>query len=150
VPVFTLPVSDQIKEELLFWRRDYEAFDRIWFRSGALEIQAYRLMADPRSDLSQEGRRLCREMEESTCIPTFYYLMRYWSRSRNEEERLCPGCGKDWKALEPEFGERFSRFHFKCDPCRLVSHVGKSAEGVRRARIGEYVPPKPTSRKTKP
>ncbi|RYD20625.1 MAG: nucleic acid-binding protein [Verrucomicrobiaceae bacterium] len=149
VPLFALPVTDRIKEGLYGWQREYRALDRIWMESGSLEKQAYRQLAGPLSDLSEEGRRLCREVEDATGVPTFYYLMRYWARSVGEEDRPCPGCGKAWRRPGDRTGKGFHDFDFSCDPCRLVSHVGKSVEGARLARIGEYVPPKPSSRKRK-
>ncbi len=57
-------------------------------RSGAVEIPAYRQLADPNSLLSEDGRRLCREVESRTGIPTFYYLLRYWGRSKDDDERF--------------------------------------------------------------
>ncbi len=143
VPLFALPVSDQIKEDLYRWQNEYRELDSVWMRSGPVEMPAYRQLADPRSALSEEGRRLCREIENATGLPTFYYLMRYWGRSKGEEERVCPGCGEGWKASEPEYGEKFHQFHFKCESCRLVSHVGNSADG-RHARIGEFIARAPT------
>ncbi len=145
VPLFTLPVSDQIKEDLYGWQKSYTRLDGVWMESGPLEIPAYRQLADPRSTLSEDGRRLCREIENTTKIPTFYYLMRYWGRSRGEDERLCPGCGKGWRTSESEYGGNFYQFYFKCESCRLVSHLGKATDGARRARIGEFVPRAPSA-----
>jgi predicted nucleic acid-binding Zn ribbon protein len=136
LPFFALPVSDHIKENLYCWQRSYRSLDGIWLESGPLELRAYRQLADPRSALSEEGRTLCQEIERATGVPTFYYLMRYWGRSKGEETRPCPGCGNDWSTSESEFAGEFHRFHFKRDACRLVSHVGKDTNG-RRARIGE-------------
>ena len=139
MPLFTLPVPDQIKEDLYSWQKDYRELDSVWMRSGPVEMPAYRQLAVPCSDLSVDGRRLCREIENATGIPTFYYLMRYWGRPKGEDDRSCPGCGEGWKASESEseYGEKFHQFHFKCEPCRLVSHKGKGADG-RHARIGEF------------
>lgn len=138
VPLFALPVSDQIKEDLHNWQRSYCRLDGVWMESGPLEMPAYRQLADSSSELSEEGRNLCREIEVATGIPTFYYLLRYWARPKGENERLCPGCGIAWKTSEPELWGEFHQFHFKCDACRLVSHLGKDSNG-RRARIGEHV-----------
>ena len=33
-----------------------------------------------------------------------------------------------------------SQFDFKCDRCRLVSHLGDSTDGGRHTRIGEFDP----------
>lgn len=143
VPLFTLPVSDTIKEDLYGWQRSYRELDGVWMGSGPLEVAAYRQLADPRSVLAEDGRRLCGEIESGTGIPVFYYLMRYWGRSRGEEGRVCPGCGNDWRTSEPGSGRKFHQFHFKCEACRLVSHLGKSTDGGRHARIGEFVAPCP-------
>ena len=142
VPLFTLPVSDQVKEDLYGWQKSYRELDDVCMTSGPAEMPAYRQLVDPRSELSDDGRRLCREIENVTGIPTYYYLIRYWGRSMGEDERNCSGCGEGWKASEPEYGEKFHQFHFKCESCRLVSHVGKATDG-RHARIGEFIPTAP-------
>ena len=140
VPLFSLPVSDQIKDDVYCWQKNYKDFDSVWMGSGALEVPAYRQMAELRSDLSEEGRRLCRETEEGTGIPTFYYLVRYYAWAKDEADRPCPGCGRAWRTTEPEQGGKFHQFHFRCEPCRLVSHLGVSSDGARLARIGDFVP----------
>jgi predicted nucleic acid-binding Zn ribbon protein len=139
VPLYRLPVSDLVKDDLYGWQRSYRNLDDVWMNSGPLEMPAYRQLADPRSDLSEEGRKLCLEIETATGIPTFYYLMRYWRHSKGESERLCPGCGRGWKTSAPKIGGQFHQFDFRCEACRLVSHLGKDFDGSRRARIGEFV-----------
>lgn len=139
IPVFTLPVAFEHKEQLYSWQRSYYHHDNIWLGSGALEIGAYRQLADPASELAEQGRDLCREIETATRVPTFYYLMRYWGRPNGEDQRLCPGCGAAWRAEGPrEAPAPFWQFHFKCDRCRLVSHLGVSTDGGRHTRIGEF------------
>jgi predicted nucleic acid-binding Zn ribbon protein len=66
-------------------------------------------------------------------------LHRYYARRSGEESRPCPGCGRRWavRTLEDQ-GKRFRDFFFRCDRCRLVSHLGDSIEGARLARIGEW------------
>lgn len=139
VPLFTLPVSDQIKESLCRWQGSYREHDNIWLESRALEIPAYRQLADPNSELSEDGRGLCREIETGTGIPTFYYLMRYWGRPKGEDKRVCPGCGGAWRTSASADEKTFREFHFRCDSCRLVSHLGVSTDGGRHARIGEFL-----------
>jgi len=139
VPSFTLPVTDEIKENLDQWQRSYSGHDQIWMESGALELPAYRQMADVNSALSVEGRRLCAAVENGTGIPTFYFLARYYARTKGEDERLCPGCGSHWRtSAEGPPDAKFCRFQFKCDPCRLISNLGVSTDGARLARIGEF------------
>jgi predicted nucleic acid-binding Zn ribbon protein len=96
-------------------------------------------LADPDSELAQQGRNLCRRIEIGTGIPTYYYLARYWAREKGEEDRLCPGCGNMWKVEGlKELPERFYHFDFRCDNCRLVSHLGVSLDGGNYVRIGEF------------
>jgi predicted nucleic acid-binding Zn ribbon protein len=138
IPLFSLPVTDQIKESLYHWQRSYRELDGVWLGSGAVEIPAYRQLADPNSELAEEGRRLCKEIEISTGISTFYFLMRYWGRARGEDERGCPGCGGTWRTSVEGTDNPFQEFHFRCEPCRLVSHLGPATGGGRHTRIGEY------------
>ena len=91
IPMFLLPISFERKEELYSWQRSYYHHDNIWLGSGALEIGAYRQLADPNSELAQEGRELCRAIQTAVGIPTFYYLMRYWGRSSGEEPKALSG-----------------------------------------------------------
>lgn len=144
VPVFSLPLAEQQKSDLYSWQNGYSDHDKIWIGSGKLEIPAYRQLADPESELSASGKDLCREIESATGVPTFYYLMRFWGRSRSEKKRPCPGCGKQWKADRNEGSPaRFWHFDFKCEPCRLVSHLADCSESRNLAKIGEYRGKKP-------
>jgi predicted nucleic acid-binding Zn ribbon protein len=141
VPVFMLPISFEDKERLYMWQRSYYHHDHVWLESSALEVEAYRQLADPESELSVEGRDLCGRIESATGVPTYYFLMRYWSRRiRDEAQRRCPGCGKAWRVERPEESpKRLWHFDFKCDRCRLVSDQGVSMDGGRNTRIGEFV-----------
>ena len=145
IPYFTLPITDQDKETIYFWTSRYRDHDRIWLDSHDLSMPAYRLLAEPDSSLSIEGRRCCSVIEKATGIPTYYYLTRYYGREVAEEkQRRCPGCGKPWLAEHPEkkfgdvFGEvlTFWKFDFMCKKCRLVSH-GAPNVNLRYAKIGE-------------
>jgi predicted nucleic acid-binding Zn ribbon protein len=138
IPIFTLPLTFEQKEQLYFWRRNYYDHDNIWMGSGALEIGAYRQMADPEQPLAEHGRDLCQAIEAATGVTTYYYLQRYRARLKGEDQRLCPGCGAAWKVENfPEPPKRFWHFDFKCDHCRLVSHLGVSTDGGRHTKIGE-------------
>ena len=139
VPVYRLPLSYQQRDYLVRWTRNYRDHDSIWVGSGKLEIGAYREMADPRSELSREGREHCRTIETATGIPTYYYLFRYHGRLK-ETLRRCPLCGGAWWVRSPKGLTRFSQFNFRCKPCRLVSNIASSIgddEDERLAVIGE-------------
>lgn len=96
-----LPVSSQINDDIYGWERVYRQYDRIWLDCGVFEIPVYKQLADPKSELSDEGRQICSAVEEATGVPTYYYLMRYWCRKTGENQRRCPACGNKWR-VEPK------------------------------------------------
>ena len=139
IPVYLLPISDQDRQGLYSWAGSYKDLDNVWLASGALEIPAYKQLADPTSDLSVTGRELCVRIENATKKPTYYYLTRYWGRNDGEATRPCPLCGGEWRLSDQnEDMTPFHKFQFKCDGCRLVSRIADSYEDERHARIGEY------------
>jgi predicted nucleic acid-binding Zn ribbon protein len=139
IPVYLLPISEQDRRDLYSWAGSYKHLDNVWLASGALEIPAYKQLADPTSELSVAGRKLCASIEKATQKPTFYYLERYWGRSDGEATRVCPLCGGEWRLSDQNADMApFHKFQFKCDSCRLVSHIADSYDDQRHARIGEY------------
>jgi predicted nucleic acid-binding Zn ribbon protein len=138
IPVYLLPIPDQDRRDIYSWAGSYKHLDNIWLHSGALEIPAYKQLADPESELSVTGRELCARIEKATEKPTFYYLMRYWGRNDGEATRPCPLCGGEWRISDQNADTApFHKFPFKCDGCRLVSRIAVSFEDERHARIGE-------------
>ena len=134
VPIFLLPVSEQIKNDLVRWQDSYALHDRMWLASGTLEMAAYRELTLLDSELSEDGRQLCRGLENATRVPTYYFLMRYYSHPTEEFSRRCPGCDGKWRTKAPE-ESRFQDWHFRCKRCRLVSNAGVEVN-PRAARIG--------------
>lgn len=134
-----LPISSEIRENLYNWERTYRQYAHIWIDSGVLEIPVYKQLANPNSELSNEGRKICSAVEEATSVPTYYYLMRFWGRRNGENQRKCPVCGNKWDVESKEIkNEQFWDFHFQCHECRLVSHEATVCDDERHARIGEY------------
>jgi len=136
IPLYLLPISVETRDYLTRWVEAYQDHDSIWIGSGALEISAYKQLADPQSELCMEGREYCQEIEKVTGKPTYFYLMRYYGRKKGEENRLCPCCGKSW-AVKKAFGPIKRPFEFRCKKCRLVSHSAVD-DNERYAHIGEY------------
>ncbi len=122
IPLYKIPATDGRGEytDLLGWQEDYQACDTLWIHSGTGERFGTRQMSDINSSLSKEGREICAEIEEATGKPTFYYLHRWLMNPswKKERARRGPGCGGEWFLEEP-----WHNFDFKCEPCRLVSHV---------------------------
>lgn len=142
IPIFLLLGEHQRREEIFFWQQEYKTYDQAWMQSGALEKIAYKQLATPDSELAKTGQKICKYIEDVTDIPTYYYVMRYWGRKKNEDARLCPACGQKWSIDTDAEVNVFYNFTFKCDPCRLVSHLAVSYEDERHAIIGEWRPSK--------
>jgi len=139
IPLYLLPITQHTRESIYFWARSYNYHDNIWLGSAALEIPAYKQLADPISDLSVTGRELSADVERATKTPTFYFMHRYWGRNDGEAVRPCPVCGGKWHSSETATDRQpFHRFHFRCKRCRLVSHCADSYDDERHARIGEF------------
>jgi len=141
IPLYRVPITDMERDYTSSWLWQYKAFDAVWISSGELEIQAYRILAEPDSECSKRGREICLAIEKATGVPTYFYLKRYYGRNGDEEKkRLCPCCGKSWfvKRLEKKDGEStpFWEFDFQCKKCRLVSHFAPDVN-LRYAKIGE-------------
>jgi len=122
VPLYRLPNFAHI-EGLLFWQGDYKACDTLQIGCTTGERFALREMDRADSTLSRNGRDLCKTIEESSGIPTYYYLHKYYGRSHAQEwKRRCPSCVGPWlmpKRIEPIFD-------FRCDRCRLLSNIAFS------------------------
>lgn len=139
IPLYLLPITPQLREELYFWSLATIEHDKICLGCGELEIPAYKQLANPTSELSTTGRELCDEVTQATKKPTFYYLQRYWGRNSGEAKRLCPTCGSKWHtSVGSDDKQPFHHFHFRCKKCHLVSHRAVSYDDERHARIGEF------------
>lgn len=139
IPLYLLPIPHQERGYICDWANQYRALDSLWIGSGALEMVAYRELAEPGSDLSTTGRAICMTIERAIRKPVYYRLTRQFGRSeRLEKQRLCPGCGRPWFRSEgaDEWPER--SIGFLCAPCRLVSNDWGWGQGGRHARIGEW------------
>lgn len=146
-----LPIDDVLRDEICEWATAWCSHDRLFFGGGPLEIPAYHQLADPFSELMSEGRRLAARIEDAVGVMVYSYLLRHWGLMEGESARICPGCGRQWVAAGSPLPSRepFHRFHFRCDACRLVSHVAAICEDSDLAQIGCFDPartisPRPT------
>jgi predicted nucleic acid-binding Zn ribbon protein len=141
IPLYRVPITDKEREKVHFWQQYYHECNNIWQEDSKLTIDAYRMLADPESELSKQGRELCLVIEKATGIPTYYYLTRFFGRKHEEEiQRKCPCCGNSWAVKQPQQtskSELFCHFYFQCQPCRLVSHLANGNINLRYAKIGE-------------
>jgi predicted nucleic acid-binding Zn ribbon protein len=118
--------------------RQYKRYDHLQLDCGPLEVEAYRQLADPASVLGIAGRELAREVERATKLPTYYYLLRYWGWADREGERRCPDCGGPWKNQGARSPSGLGWFDFRCEQCRLVSHVATSFDDDGHPEIGSF------------
>lgn len=119
VPLYRVPHTGEHGDydDIRYWVGRYQALDDLWIYSGVGEQFAYRQLSRHDSDLSQLGRSICRRIERKSGLPTYYYLYRWYGRSRaSERRRKCPGCGGKW-LIEPSWLQN----DFRCNRCRLVS-----------------------------
>ena len=140
LPLYLLPIEDESRRALTRWMAQYKRYDHLQLDCGPLEVEGYRQLADPASELANEGRELARDVERATRLPTYYYLMRYWGwTARDEAERLCPGCGQPWKNPGDRTSSGLAWFDFRCEPCRLVSHIASSSDDADgHPQIGSF------------
>lgn len=121
VPLYRIP-RNKTREHaaVLDWKSNYRACDTLQMNCGVGERFGTRQMSDPMSELSRSGLKVCKEIQDLTNCPTYYFLHRASGRSRAAEaRRKCPICGGPWLLEAPLHG----KFDFKCDHCRVLSNV---------------------------
>ncbi|HEV7282663.1 MAG TPA: DUF2310 family Zn-ribbon-containing protein [Pirellulaceae bacterium] len=118
VPLYRLPhAKDQEHLTLLQWAADYRACDTLQMHCTTGERFAERQLYDASGSLPRNGRNLAADLERLSGIPTYYYLHKMRTRSRESDlTRPCPGCGEAWRLESP-----LHIFDFRCDSCRLLS-----------------------------
>jgi predicted nucleic acid-binding Zn ribbon protein len=124
VPLYRLPRFESGEfVEVISWASAYKSCDSLFMGSSTGERFGYREMSRANSSLSLRGRAICKHFEEGTGKPSYYYLHRYYGRSRSvEASRECPGCRQQWLLKE----KWHSLFDFRCETCRLVSCLSSS------------------------
>lgn len=120
IPLYQATQQTQmLGEQVIKWQEDWQACDQLQMNGGALEQVALQQISEVDSELAQQGRALCQQLEAVQNVPTYYYLYRLGDDPDVEYNRLCPSCHGAWKLAEPLHG----MLHFKCDKCRLVSNL---------------------------
>lgn len=120
LPLYQVPISPDGRERLFLWELNYKRLEGIWF-SGWLEAESYREMAIPSSSLMVAGKEHAACVEAATGVPTYVWLAHHYGAPVDHEQRPCPGCGATWRSSP---GDPLAKVvPFRCEPCRLVSHV---------------------------
>ena len=134
VPLYLLPGDDDVREKLFVWSQQFRMIAALQGKCPALELEAYREVANQWSSLNRVGRNWASFLESELNVPTYYRLHRFYG---NEDDRhhkqCCPGCGQPW--FLPEGGEGID---FQCVSCRLVSSLPTDTRGDYRARYGRW------------
>lgn len=127
VPLYRIPHTSYCgtHEDIVLWRRNYQHCDDLHIGSAVGERFGYRQLSSPNSSLSREGIECCRRIAEVTRRPCYYYLYRYYGRSKKQEsQRACPTCGRMWRLKEAWHRQ----FDFRCDRCHLLSNLAYSLD----------------------
>jgi predicted nucleic acid-binding Zn ribbon protein len=124
IPLYRIPPTNPdglCYDNMRFWENTYKRLYGLWLGSGVGEQFALKQMQAHDSQLSAQGRALCRRIEDLTGIPTYYFLFNYrgWSTA-HDHARLCPETGNEWR-IEGATASDF--IAFKSDTARLVSEL---------------------------
>ena len=120
VPLIRLPYLFGEKEHysILHFQEMYQSVKTLWI-SSLSDRFTKRQITDPKSALNETGREICRELEERTGTPVYYYLRSdlgsratFWQVERDPE--CCPGCGGAFRFLSNGPADMV------CDSCRLA------------------------------
>lgn len=117
IPLYRLK-NQALSEQLLHWQEDWQACDKLQMNGTTLEQHALVQISEAESELAQQGRALCHQLEQQSGIPTYYYLYRLGQDLAAEQQRTCPICHGNWRLAEP----LHDIFHFQCEKCRLISN----------------------------
>ena len=120
VPLYRLPIYyDYGYKPILSWETNYISCDSLQMNCEVGERWALNQMQEIKSQLSKQGLKICKKIEELTSIPTYYYLHNYKKLKGAHLSGRCPGCNKKW-----QLNEQLNKvYDFKCDSCKLVSTI---------------------------
>ncbi len=119
VPLYNLPaIDDSGFESLLNWQSTYQAFDQLFINSGIGENFALKQLSGFKSQLSQEGMFLCKQLSDKIKVKIFYHLIQYSTKDDDYiESETCPSCKKYWRLENKLLG----KFGAICNDCNFIS-----------------------------
>lgn len=112
VPLYRLPYirDEQEHYSAVSWQWAYKNVDWLWI-DGLADRFTRRQLRDPHSQLSLEGRALCKAYAEKTGKAFYYYLFQ-----NDKASKTCPVCDGEWKRERAD-----GRIAYRCDACRVVA-----------------------------
>ncbi len=120
IPIYRFKLTRERLLGIKLWKEAHNRCDGLFVGSGVGEHWGHKQVASFSSRLSKDAYELCRNIEKEIKIPTYYYLNKYYGRSKKDEKRRkCPKCGGKWLLEKPWH----DYFHFKCYRCKLISNI---------------------------
>lgn len=123
IPLYQLPATfNGDHKRIIRWQTQWQACDELQMAATTkAEFAALDEITNANSDLFRQGWDLRGRIEYLTKIPTYYYLYRVGGESLEAElHRPCPRCNSTtWRLDDP----LLDMFHFRCEPCRIVSNL---------------------------
>lgn len=121
VPLYRIPpTSGDDYHNIIDWQKDYRACDSLQMHCQTGERFGIREMSSHESSLSRRGRAICKAIEDTLQVPTYYYLDHPNGKSHAaEKKRKCPSCHHEW--LLDQAIHRY--MNFRCEACRLLSNI---------------------------
>lgn len=107
---------------ILNWETNYQSCDRLQMNCEVGERWALNQMQELNSQLSKQGIRITKKLEDLTSVPTFYFLYNYRKHQKDDINRPCPSCNKKWSLKD-----RHYFYDFKCDDCRIISTISSNS-----------------------
>jgi len=131
LPLYRVPIEEPERERLYFWMLDYQRFAGLEF-SGHHEALINRELGDPDGSMIRLAREHAARIEEATEVPVYTWLVRNYGAPEGDGERPCPSCGEPWRVP----GESDQELQFRCDRCRLASHLAFCTDPEDWRRLG--------------
>ncbi|MBE8167323.1 MAG: Zn-ribbon-containing protein [Shewanella sp.] len=123
IPLYRIPATfNGDHKQMIRWQTEWQACDEIQMAAATkAEFATLNEISNCSSDLFRRGWDIRGRVEYLTNTPTYYYLYQVGGDSlAQEKNRCCPKCGnKEWLLDEP----LLDLFHFRCEPCRIVSNI---------------------------
>lgn len=114
IPLYKLPKTYLKLEyfDLLNWQSVYCGCFR-QFLEGVGEHHGYKMIHNPKSELSKFGLKLCAKLEKKTKKPFYYYIYTYYKKNKKK----CPKCGRKW------VNNKKNKYNcdYICHHCRLIA-----------------------------
>jgi len=114
VPPETLGMSEELAQEISFWRWIYSSVDHLWLASGEYEAWAEKELADISSSINQKGREA--QIGLNLVRRSYYWYFQNQSEDDFTPITNCPVCGE---VLVKYSGGIFEQLI--CENCSIIT-----------------------------